>query len=346
MYEKLSQLRDSMAEAWLLYTAIDIGLFDFINRGEANLKEIYSKFGYDQNITMAFMESLARSGYLKKVNENYKLTESTIRFLCRSSQDYVGDGVYIFKMYKNFEDCVKTLKKSIINVDSKLWEYITKSTARVARTAVLKLVKLYPALISQKVTILDVGCGRGDYIKTLSGLNPNLEAIGIEFDEKVIAYAIHNLKEEITSGRVKIIKADFHKDRLKYSVKKKVDFVLLNSIMHIVGSKTCTTLTNESYEILDDKGVILILEIFKDIDSSPFPAYFDLNMKMHHREGKCFQLSEMKNILENAGFNQITYNAINQATPYLGYITGAKNLERPSKKKADSNMHIQQAIVN
>lgn len=322
MYKKITNLRDNLAEAWSVYTAHNNNIFENLNeRKPTFVNEICKKFGWDEVALESLLNALTASGYLIKRNNGFLLSNTTKKYLIKKSNTYMGDMMYILNMYKNFEFYQKRLEGQTLKVDSQLWKDITTATSRMAKPAIEKLVTLHPSLKKEKITILDFGCGKGDYLKLLANINPKLRGIGIDFDLKVINSAKNNIKKAKLSNRIQIIKSDFN----NFNLGKKVDSVMFNHIFHLLGDKTSFNLAEKASKLLNKNGRICVLELLKKSDTNQkFPAFFDMNMKLHFKEGKCFVKKELHALLKKAGFSDITTHYLSMDTPNVGYTIGIK----------------------
>lgn len=320
MQDRLVNLRDNFIEAWILYNAVDIGLFNFIGENEFSSKEISNNYGFEDTITSSFLNSLVASGYLEKNNEKYSIKDNAKDYLLSSKKSYMGDMFYILNMYKNLEHLKKRLEGKSINVDSELWRSITKAPQRIAKPAIITLQKHFPDLNNKKTIIIDVGCGRADYLIELAKTNPNLEGVGIEKDKEIVELAAKNIKNNQLSDRIKIINEDFNSINLSNA-----DGVMFNSIFHLIGDKDSENLLKKAFDCLKKDGKVFVLELCKNSQISPkMPVFFDLIMKLHFQNGKSYTTVELNGLLEKSGFKKIKNYPITVDTPNVCYTVGVK----------------------
>lgn len=76
----------------------------------------------------------------------------------------------------------------------------------VAHTSMTKWA-LSKIKMKERVTILDIGCGGGKTVHTLSKMNPYGKVYGIDYSEKAVENSIKMNKENVNSGKVLIKKA-------------------------------------------------------------------------------------------------------------------------------------------
>lgn len=322
MYKKITNLRDNLAEAWSVYTAHHNNIFENLNEHKPTfVNEICKKFGWDEVALESLLNALTASGYLIKRNNGFLLSNTTKKYLIKKSDTYMGDMMHILNMYKNFEFYQKRLEGQTLKVDSQLWEDITAATSRIAKPAIETLLTIHPKLKKEKATILDVGCGRADYLILLAENNLKLKGVGIDFDDKVIHAAKYAVTKVNLSNRISLIKGDF----INFDLNEKVDAVMFNNIFHLVGEKVSTNLIQKAYNLLKQGGVIFVLELCKnDKVAVVFPQYFDMAMRLYFKEGKCFTLSELKDLLKGGGFRNLSARLIQTDTSNVWYVFGKK----------------------
>src|SRR3989344_3671927 len=304
--KNLIKLRDNLAEAWILYTAINEEIFENINE-EISAKKLSEKLNFNQEGLESLLNALSASGYTKKIGEKYELTNSPF---------YIGSIVNIFKIYDRLQHFGKRLRGKLIEPTGEDWKNIAISTSRIAEKSIEKLVKFYPEIEKEKLLILDIGCGTGDYLTIMSEINKNAKFIGFEKSKKVIKNARkkNNYKDRITFTE---------KDFLYYPLNN-VDIIMFNSFFHIIGYEQSINFLKESHAKLKENGKVFILEPYIDGEETPpFQYFFDMNMKLSHKMGKCFTRDELLGLLKKSGFKKRREIELD-TMPYFAYFVGEK----------------------
>src|SRR3989344_2559337 len=275
MKKQLTLLRDNLAEAWILYTAVDTGIFDYLSgKTKATARDASYDLKFDFFSLKSLLNSLVAAGYLIKNSEYYSLAEKTEESLVRKSNNYIGDIVYIFNLYGNLKQYKERLCGKIMPVEDSLWESITKAPMRIARPAVDSLMIAFPELKRQGIFFVDVGCGRGKYLKQLAISNENFSGLGLDMNENIVSFANENTKD--FSGRISIKNADFFSAEFSGLIPGNMaDGVMFNNIFHLVGDESSALLAKKACSLLKKGGRVYILDIYKDEEAKPkLPAFF------------------------------------------------------------------------
>ncbi len=150
--------------------------------------------------------------------------------------------------------------------------------------------------------VLDVGGGSGTW--TLAWLGAAPEARAILFDlPAVIPMARERLAACGVADRVQLVAGDFYSDPLP----RGADLVWLSAIIHQNSPAENLALYHRVAEALEPGGRVLIRDIVMD-ESRTAPAagtLFAVNMLVGTPGGGTYTLSEIRNGLESAGFDDV-----------------------------------------
>ncbi len=103
--------------------------------------------------------------------------------------------------------------------------------------------------IIKKEKILEIGCGRGFYLKALRDINPKIEITGIDLNQKYLNVA----KKYVDDKNVKIIKGDATKLKFKNNT---FEAIIASEILeHIKDDKKAM---EEIKRVLKPKGIVMI----------------------------------------------------------------------------------------
>jgi 2-polyprenyl-3-methyl-5-hydroxy-6-metoxy-1,4-benzoquinol methylase len=123
---------------------------------------------------------------------------------------------------------VETHKKWFSNPDSRLYDFIYKRLTRFS--------------VNNKIRLLDVGCGKGDFLKYILSKNSGIELYGIDLVDNNYP-GIH------------FIKADFLEERLE------ADFNVICSLMTIEHIGEPHLFIQRIYNLLQPKDLVFIMTI-------------------------------------------------------------------------------------
>ena len=113
------------------------------------------------------------------------------------------------------------------------------------------------ALNPQATSVLDVGCGAGNYTLKLLGLLPHLDATLVDLSQPMIDRALARVAPA-TSGRVTALQGDIRD--LKFD--QKFDFILAGAVLHhLRDNRDWETTFANFYQILKPRGSIWIVDL-------------------------------------------------------------------------------------
>ena len=136
--------------------------------------------------------------------------------------------------------------------------------------------------------------------------NPKLQAIGAKVFEKipvdkVARYTIktHNLNE-----RINTIAGDFFKD----SLPKGYDIHFISHVLHDWDFREVRSILEKSYDNLNQDGLIIVHDAhINRTKTGPISVAEYSVLLMFLSEGKCYSITEMKDLMEEIGFKDIQY---------------------------------------
>jgi predicted O-methyltransferase YrrM len=149
--------------------------------------------------------------------------------------------------------------------------------------------------------LLDIGGASGIYSIILSGNFPNLNATVFEKPpvDKVARYSINKFG---LNKRIGVVAGDMFQD----SLPKGHDVHLISHVLHDWGLKEVKSVLKNSFENLNSGGTIIIHDAhINKTKTGPLSVAEYSVLLMFLSEGKCYSVTEMKNLLEETGFKNI-----------------------------------------
>lgn len=138
------------------------------------------------------------------------------------------------------------------------------------------LVKLLE--IKQSDQVLDLGCGHGNTLISLSKqLGKSGTVTGLDVEERLLAVAERVLQEEITEGKVKLIKSDASK---KFPFPdNSFDKIVCHNVVECIPDKI--SFVNECHRVLKNNGLLVLSH--NDFDTQVYNSSFpELTRKLVH----------------------------------------------------------------
>lgn len=151
--------------------------------------------------------------------------------------------------------------------------------------------------------ILDIGGASGIYSAALLEHNPQLSATIFEKPpvDKVAAYSINQLN---LNDRIDVFPGDMFRDDFP----KGYDVHFLSHVLHDWDINEVETVINNSFRTLNPGGILIIHDAhINRTKTGPISVAEYSVLLMFLSEGKCYSVTEMKDILEETGFEYTGY---------------------------------------
>lgn len=151
--------------------------------------------------------------------------------------------------------------------------------------------------------LLDVAGGSGIYACAMAGLHPGVTAC--LFEKKPVDRIARTLIEERGyANRVSVTAGDMFVDSLPSGC----DMHLWSNVLHDWDFPEVRELLRRSYAAMPGGGMIIIHDAFiNEAKDGPYPVAAYSALLMCVTRGKCYAISEMRALLEEAGFANARY---------------------------------------
>jgi 2-polyprenyl-3-methyl-5-hydroxy-6-metoxy-1,4-benzoquinol methylase len=217
--------------AGFISTALSEGIYEILSKGPASCEEIQKAIVTDFNKDglLAWLNLGVSLGELKKSRNRFSVNGKLSKELLKPAND-------TWKAF--FQARVEIFYNYIINTPSQLkrqknFEFNQSSGelfARSSRTVEPFLTNIVDDIIPQtgECSLLEVGCGSGIYIKRACDRNPNLNAVGLDLQNKVADFARENVTVWQITDRVKIEANDIR----DYTSEYKYDIITFFNLIY------------------------------------------------------------------------------------------------------------------
>ena len=150
--------------------------------------------------------------------------------------------------------------------------------------------------------LMDVGCGSGVYGIEIARANSSLNVVLMDLKEMAAeaqTYANRaGLGDQVQTAGVNMFTEEWPRGP---------DGHFFSNVFHDWSDETCRLLARKSFEALPSGGRIFLNEILMDDEGTgPFPAAAFSLLMLIGTLGKQYSLAEFRDILESAGFTQVT----------------------------------------
>jgi SAM-dependent methyltransferase len=313
----LLRLRDSIFASDLFITVVGhLNFFTWLGKNPAGMKKICSIFQINERPADVMITLFKSLNLLEERDNCYHLTELTQEFLTDSSEWYLGPYISSLKERPICLDMLNVLKTGKpsswgAKKDEKEWslameneDFAEAFTAGMdSRGAYLASALAANVDLSNYYFLLDIAGASGIYASSIATRYSHISATVFE-KPPVDKIAERSINNRGMSDRINVISGDMFTDEFP----KGFDVHLFSNVLHDWNFIDVKKLIDNSYRNLNSGGTIIIHDAHLNEDKTgPLPVAEYSVLLMFSTEGKCYSISEIKKILEEAGFLEIRY---------------------------------------
>lgn len=326
-FSELLNIVDGYQQTRILFSAIEIGIFEKTNKNPVDTAEVAADCGTDSRYTETILNSLVSMRLLNKNGNTYENTSVAKKYLIKGSDFFMGD-IILFtgnsweswgKLSSSIKEGKPQSKPYIEKQHDKEWEYFIKGMHNYAlsRGDAEKTTQLID--LSNYSNLLDIACGPGTYSFELAKKYSNLNIILFDLPNTI------NITKKIGveysfSDRIKYITGDYN----SYDFSSSYDCALLFNIIHQENYDNNLKLIRKIYDCLDQGGTLIIKDHILNEDKT-LPedgSIFSVQMRLTNG-GRCYSENEIRSWMSKVGFREIT--KIGPIAPMTSaFMTGIK----------------------
>lgn len=305
-----------------MLTAVSMGLFTHLAKGELSGQEIKLKLGLNERSLYDFLDSLVALGFLKrkglKETAVYCNAEDTSLFLDKNKPSYIG-GILemanhrLYPFWNNLEEGLitgnpqneikedgKSLFENLYADEERLNEFIN-AMGGVQMGNFIAFSNKFD--FSNYNTLCDIGGGGGYLAAQVVMNNDNMSCTTFDLPE-VAPLAAKNISKMGLGEKVTIQSGDFFKEEFP-----KTDVITMGNILHDWGTLDKKLLIKKAYDALPDGGALVIIENIIDDNRSvnAFGLMMSLNMLIETTEGYDFTFSDFNGWAKECGFKETSF---------------------------------------
>ena len=312
--EKLLALGMSFWNAKALLSAVELGVFDALADGPADLATLTPKLGLHQRSAHDFFDALVAMKVLERdATGRYANTPETDFFLVRGRPSYVGGllemaNARLYESWGHLSEALRTGRRQSEDQDaSDLFAalYADPQRLRGFLSAMSGVSAGAAQAIADKFswrdyrTFVDVGAAQGMVPVTIARAHPHLSGGGFDlpqvgpiFEEFVVANGL--------AERLRFYPGDFFKDDLP-----KADVIIMGHILHDWDLEQKRMLLKKAYDALPEGGALIVYEAMIDNDrrENAFGLLMSLNMLIETDGGFDFTGADCEGWMKEAGFS-------------------------------------------
>ena len=292
----------------ILLTAIELGVFSLLGSRELTAKDVSFELRTDEDTTERLLNSLTALGFTTKYRHHYKNTTDSIRFLDKSSPDYLGSLLHMnlnWESWGKLTEVVRTGKSIYKNLyEERTDEFVEAYVDSVHRSYIHEAEGVSKAItLSNVEKMMDLGCGSGMYSIEFMKRNPEMEVVLLDYP-KVIPHTqryieqanLNTTKYRFQSG---IIKDDEYETGF--------DLIYASFLFEEFTIWENMDIMRKCFASLNKGGRLIIHENFINNDrTAPLHSVmYSLNLKLHTERGNTFSENDYWIMLKEAGFQKV-----------------------------------------
>jgi cyclopropane fatty-acyl-phospholipid synthase-like methyltransferase len=232
--------------------------------------------------------------------------------LDKKSPTYIGSAVDFIlspaqrRGYDELTDAVRRGGSSVsgdasMDPESEMWVNFARNMAPLMFPAAQMLAENIGFDTDRELKVLDIAAGHGIYGIMVGKKYPKAQIYGADWN-KVLAVAEENAQKLGVADR-------YHKipgNAFESDFGTGFDVILVPNFLHHFDKPTCETFLRKVNDALAEGGKVMTVEFVPNDDrvSPPPSASFSLVMLAATPGGDAYTFTELKQMLENAGFSQ------------------------------------------
>ena len=303
----LAQALDAFAQLPLLRTGLRLGLFEAL-RTPQDPDALADRLGLARDLVAAWARNLQAAGWLQKKGDAVRLAPVTVWLLdAAEAQALHALLEYAVDTMADRLGALPELMKGAERPPFGSSEEARRMAAitRLVEPRALRAIESIPGA-RRPQRVLDIGCGRGDYLAELLTRFRDAMGLGIEIDPGVAEQARRRLAEADVTRRAEVLVGDFRTLELP---RGQFDLILLNHNLHYFAPAERPALLRRARSRLTEDGVVAVQTLVLTEGILPSllglqagAALFDLLLRTHRNLHGLPSASEVHSALRDAGF--------------------------------------------
>jgi acetylserotonin N-methyltransferase len=317
--------------------ADELGVFKSLHESPAGAIELADRLGFDHRYTIAVLRMLKALGFLALREGVFQLTDPARLYLLKDSPFYWGHMLGTGQpQHTRLREGLQgqsprgvpgqpgSTEPPVGPGSSGSWASGQVDIERARRVAAAMQSHSLPAAIAMAHNsdfegvrrLLDVGGGSGCYAIALARQNPGLECTIMELPA-MCEVAQQYIREGGVTDTVDTVAVDMFRQPWP----RGYDAMFFSNVFHDWNFETCRWLAERACEALEPGGRIYLHEMLLDDDGAGPVTAVSFSMLMLGTQGQQFTLSELRGLLEAAGFRDVEAKA---TYGYYSLVVGKK----------------------
>ncbi|MBO0733703.1 MAG: methyltransferase [Methylocapsa sp.] len=301
-------------EAKTLLSAVELGLFTELAKGDADLPALSRKIGLHDRAARDFLDALVALKLLEREDGRYRNTAETNLFLDKAKPSYVGGLLEMAnaRLYGSWGLLTEALKTgqnqneakdkddlfAALYADPERLRGFLAAMSGVSFAAANAIAKKFPW--ANYKSFADIGCAQGMLPITIARAHPHLSGAGFDLPEVKPIFEEFAARHGL-SGRVKFLPGNFFADPLPQA-----DVIIMGHILHDWDFSQKRMLLQKAYDALPKGGALIVYEALIDDErrENAFGLLMSLNMLIETKGGFDFTGADCQGWMREADFSE------------------------------------------
>jgi len=334
-YEKTLDLIIGRWRSQILYTGVELGVFEYVSSQPKNASEIAKVLNLDYNLAYRLLRALGSLGLLREgVNRDFTITQQG-EFLRKDNPKtlrgiaLLEEGPEHYALWKHLPTMIKDGKQNAFprEYGQKLFEFTDSNPLyrEVFNQAMNSYSSIQTAWVTDALdgynfsnvnTVCDVGGGQGHLLCSLLVKYPHIKGTVIELDSVIKNNDLLWAEKMGVKDRCTYVGGNM------FSKVPAADAYIMKMILHDWSDDECVKILSNIYNAASENGTVLIAEHLVPGPEEPhFSKLFDIHM-MCVATGKERTVEEYADLLKKTGWNHA--NTFHSQSGLMGIIEGKK----------------------
>ncbi|WP_433170044.1 methyltransferase [Actinoallomurus sp. CA-150999] len=306
----IGRLSNAFAQAKLLHSAVELGVFELLANGPAGEVEIRQRLGLHPRLSRDFLDALVALELLTRSGEGYANAPQAAAFLVPGGAYYLGDlcrtaAARHYAMWGRLSEALRDGEPKADRVGGpdafkKVYqdpEAARRFLAHMDSAHALVGPQLAAALDwTRHGSFVDVGGARGNLAAQLAQAHPHLNGAVFELPQVEPVFDEHMARLG-TADRVRFHGGDFFADPLPAA-----DVVILGHVLHDWPADQARVLVERAHDAVTPGGLLLVYDQMLDPVRPDLPSLLgSLNVALT-TGGSEYTVADCREWAEKAGF--------------------------------------------
>jgi ubiquinone/menaquinone biosynthesis C-methylase UbiE len=299
--------------AAILGSSAKYGIFDALESGSTDAKQVAEKSGISQRGAQAMLDGLTGLGLVKLANGRYENTAESSAFLIKTKPGYFGAMAQVMTGslvdWAKLPEAVKTGNPSASMTadvaDNEFWQELVPAIASLSFPVAKMAAERLGIANAGNIRWLDVGGGSGVWSAVWLGMNPNARAVQLDWPT-VNSIAKNFVAKFGGANRFETIDGDFHNVDFGSQA---YDYAIFGHIAHQEAPPDNVTIFRKFRKALKPGGTLVINDFVLNDDRTghPFALMFASQMLLVSKGGNAWRQADYRAWLTDAGFSSVEF---------------------------------------